>query len=94
MSSDTAFGAPAPTHTIIARGDVRIEVLAQGSGPLIVLLPSLGATTLIALVVAGQMAAAITLDHFGAFGLVQHPISISRLVGAALLIAGVILIKD
>jgi pimeloyl-ACP methyl ester carboxylesterase len=42
MSSDTAFGAPAPTHTIIARGDVRIEVLAQGSGPLIVLLPSLG----------------------------------------------------
>jgi len=42
MSSDTAFGASAPTHTIIARSDVRIEVLAQGSGPLIVLLPSLG----------------------------------------------------
>jgi transporter family-2 protein len=40
------------------------------------------------------MAAAITLDHFGAFGLAQHPISISRLLGAALLIAGVILIKD
>lgn len=61
---------------------------------MILLLPSLGAATLIALVVAGQMAAAITLDHFGAFGLATHPVSISRLLGAAMLIAGVILIKD
>jgi pimeloyl-ACP methyl ester carboxylesterase len=30
------------TRTIVTRGDVRIEVLSQGSGPLIVLLPSLG----------------------------------------------------
>lgn len=61
---------------------------------MILLLPSLGAATLIALVVAGQMAIAITLDHFGAFGLASHPVSISRLAGAALLIAGVVLIKD
>ncbi|QWG21478.1 DMT family transporter [Bradyrhizobium sediminis] len=61
---------------------------------MILLLPSLGAATLIALVVAGQMAAAIALDHFGAFGLAAHPVSISRLAGAALLIAGVILIRD
>jgi transporter family-2 protein len=61
---------------------------------MILLLPSLGAATLIALVVAGQMAAAITLDHFGAFGLAPHPVSVSRLLGAALLIAGVVLIKD
>ena len=61
---------------------------------MILLLPSLGAATLIALVVAGQMATAITLDHFGAFGLAPHPISVSRLLGAALLIAGVVLIKD
>lgn len=61
---------------------------------MILLLPSLGAATMIALVVAGQMAAAITLDHFGAFGLASHPVSVSRLAGAALLIAGVVLIKD
>ena len=30
------------TRTVIARGDARIEVLAQGSGRVIVLLPSLG----------------------------------------------------
>lgn len=60
----------------------------------ILLLPSLGAATLFALVIAGQVLAAVTLDHFGAFGLAQHPISAARLIGAAFLIAGVILIRD
>ena len=61
---------------------------------MILLLPRLGAATLIALVVAGQMAAAITMDHFGAFGLAAHPVNLSRLAGAVLLIGGVILMKD
>ena len=60
----------------------------------ILLLPSLGAATLFSLVIAGQVLAAVTLDHFGAFGLTQHPISTARLAGAVLLIAGVILIRD
>lgn len=60
----------------------------------ILLLPSLGAATLFALVIAGQVFAAITLDHFGALGLTPHPISTTRLAGAALLIAGVVLIRD
>ena len=60
----------------------------------ILLLPTLGAATLFALVIAGQVLAAITLDHFGAFGLTPHPIGTARLVGAALLIAGVALIRD
>ena len=34
--------SPAPERAIVARGDVRIEVLAQGHGNVIVLLPSLG----------------------------------------------------
>ena len=60
----------------------------------ILLLPPLGAATLLALVVAGQMSAAVIMDHFGAFGLAQHPVSMSRLAGVALVIAGVVLIKD
>ena len=60
----------------------------------ILLLPSLGAATLFALVIAGQVLAAVTLDHFGALGLEPHPISTARLAGAALLIAGVALIRD
>jgi len=36
-----ALAAP-PEHIMVTRGDVRLEVLAQGKGPAIVLLPSLG----------------------------------------------------
>jgi bacterial/archaeal transporter family-2 protein len=60
----------------------------------ILLLPSLGAATLFALVIAGQVLAAVTLDHFGAFGLTPHPVGAARLMGAALLIAGVVLIRE
>ena len=60
----------------------------------ILLLPSLGAATLLALVVAGQMLAGVTMDHFGVFGLPTHPVSVSRLIGIALVIGGVLLIKD
>jgi transporter family-2 protein len=60
----------------------------------ILLLPSLGAATLLALVIAGQVLAALALDHFGAFGLTLHPISTARLIGAALLVVGVVLIRD
>lgn len=60
----------------------------------ILLLPSLGAATLFALVIAGQVLAAVMLDHFGVLGLTPHPISPARLAGAVLLIAGVILIRE
>jgi transporter family-2 protein len=59
----------------------------------ILLLPHLGAAPLVALLVAGQMLASIAFDHYGLFGLTQHPAGVSRLAGALLLIAGVVLIR-
>ena len=53
----------------------------------------LGAAALIALLVTGQMAAAVALDHFGWLGLTQRPIDLPRLVGMGLLIGGVVLIR-
>jgi transporter family-2 protein len=55
--------------------------------------PRLGAGTLIAVVVTGQLIAALLLDHIGAFGLPRQPADVSRLIGAAFLIAGVVLIR-
>jgi bacterial/archaeal transporter family-2 protein len=46
-----------------------------------------------ALRVAGQMLASLVFDQFGLFGLAQYPASVSRLLGAVFLIAGVILIR-
>jgi bacterial/archaeal transporter family-2 protein len=60
----------------------------------IVLLPRLGAATFIALLVGGQMLSSLVIDHFGWLGLAQHPISLPRLIGAMLLIAGVILLRS
>ena len=59
----------------------------------IVLAPKLGAATLIAAVVAGQMIGSLLLDQFGLVGFPIHPISVPRLVGASLVIAGVILVQ-
>jgi transporter family-2 protein len=62
-------------------------------GLAIYLVPLLGAATFIALLVAGQMLASITFDHFGWLGLAQRSIDLPRLIGAGLLIAGVVLIR-
>jgi transporter family-2 protein len=58
----------------------------------VVLVPRLGAVTLIALTIAGQMIAALVVDHFGIIGFPQTPATPARLLGAALLVAGVLLI--
>jgi transporter family-2 protein len=59
----------------------------------IFLVPRLGAAFFVALLVAGQMLSSVAFDHFGALGLSEHPIDIPRLVGAVLLVAGVVLIR-
>jgi transporter family-2 protein len=54
--------------------------------------PRLGAATLLAVTVLGQLLASLLVDHYGWLGFVQHPISLARMAGAALLFAGVVLI--
>jgi transporter family-2 protein len=55
--------------------------------------PRLGAAVLISLIVAGQMISSILLDHVGAVGFSRHPLSVWRVVGALLLLGGVVLIR-
>jgi transporter family-2 protein len=59
----------------------------------VVLAPKLGAGTLVAAVVAGQMITSLLLDHYGLIGFPVHSLSPVRLIGAALIIAGVVLIQ-
>jgi transporter family-2 protein len=59
----------------------------------IILLPRLGAAGLVACVVAGQMLFALAADQFGWFGIQQHSASAVRIVGALLLLIGVVLIR-
>ena len=59
----------------------------------VVLAPRLGAASMVALIVAGQMTASLALDHFGWLGYQLHPISGLRILGVLLLIGGVVLIR-
>ena len=59
----------------------------------VVLAPRLGAATLVAAVVAGQMVGSLVLDHYGIVGYPQHSMSVASVLGAALVVAGVALIQ-
>ena len=58
----------------------------------VVLARDLGAATLTALVVTGQLLCSVILDHFGLLGFELHAASAGRLLGCALLLVGIILI--
>jgi transporter family-2 protein len=57
------------------------------------LAPRLGVAARVALLVAGQLAAALILDHFGWLGVPERPFNLYRLLGACCLLAGVLLIR-
>jgi transporter family-2 protein len=55
--------------------------------------PRIGIASLITIGIAGQIAAALWLDHIGALGLPREPVSMGRLAGALLVVAGVVLVR-
>ena len=54
--------------------------------------PRIGAALALALTIAGQMIAALLLDHYGALGLAKFPASPTRIAGAVLVVLGVSLV--
>jgi transporter family-2 protein len=58
-----------------------------------VLVPRVGAAALMALIVAGQLLAGMLLDRVGFLGMAIREISIGRVAGALLLMAGAALIR-
>ena len=57
-----------------------------------VLGPRLGAVALLALVLGGQLAAALLVDHYGALGFPRAGITSTRLLGVVLVVAGTVLV--
>jgi bacterial/archaeal transporter family-2 protein len=60
---------------------------------IVILVPRLGVALAFSLIIAGQMGAALVFDHFGWMGVSIREISWGRIIGAALLVAGVFLIR-
>lgn len=58
----------------------------------IVSVPKIGTANLVSLSVAGQLVAALVLDHYGLLGFAEHPANGWRLLGIALIMAGAMLV--
>lgn len=54
------------------------------------LLPKVGASGFLLCVIAGQMIAAMLLDHFGLLGLTAKPVSFGRLMGVGIMLLGLV----
>ncbi len=55
-------------------------------------IPRIGVTTALTLIIVGQLTTGILIDHFGLLEVATRSIDLTRLLGAALLLAGAYLI--
>jgi bacterial/archaeal transporter family-2 protein len=53
---------------------------------------TLGASGLTAVVISGQLAISVVIDRFGLLGVARQPVGVQRILGLALLLAGVLLV--
>lgn len=55
--------------------------------------PRIGVGALLTAAVAGQLLAALVLDHYGLLGLPRQPTTLVRMLGLAMVFAGAILVR-
>ena len=58
----------------------------------LVTVSSIGAGAVAAATVTGQLTASVVIDRLGILGLEEHPLSVERLIGVGLLLAGTYLV--
>jgi bacterial/archaeal transporter family-2 protein len=91
-----AVRAPWPGHPLVAApwwtwcGGLMGALYVLGA---VLIAPRIGPGPLLALVVMGQMSAALMLEHFGWLGTVQHPVNGVRILGVVLIVAGAALVR-
>ena len=54
--------------------------------------PRIGASALVAFVLVGQLVMALLVDQYGVLGFPREPVTLTRLLGAALLVVGAALV--
>ena len=76
----------APTNALLGKASGSAIVAAFGA-------PRVGVGVLLTAAIAGQLAAALVLDHFGLMGLSRHPVTITRAAGLVLVLVGAALVR-
>ncbi len=59
----------------------------------IILFPRLGASVTLTLAIAAQLVLAVIIDHYGFMGVPENPITLTRVLGVALVGSGAALLK-
>lgn len=61
-------------------------------GSSIFFIPRMGATSMIAALITGQLLMSVIMDHYGLLGLPTYPTTLTRIAGVILLFVGVLLV--
>ena len=59
----------------------------------LILAPKLGAATFVSTTIVGTMAASLVIDHFGVMAYRVQPVTVLRLLGAGLVVSGMLIIQ-
>ncbi|HBO24027.1 MAG TPA: hypothetical protein DD649_14245 [Providencia sp.] len=59
----------------------------------LILVPKIGSTTFFVMVIAGQLMISALIEQFGWFGMPQNPIPVSKILGIAFVIVGVLFVQ-
>src|SRR3954454_5090334 len=98
MAAIVAFGLTLPLYghpTVAQLGSA--PIVSYGAGLLIgfyglsatVIIPRFGAASFIAYILIAQLLASAVVDQFGLFGMERRPIDITKLIGLAVIVAGI-----
>lgn len=89
--ASTNFGAlgSVPLYMVVGGGLLGVVYVVVN----LILAPRIGIAALMALGIAGQLAAALLMDRFGLFDLVQRELSIGRVSGVLLVLVGALMVR-
>ena len=85
----TTFFPASASWTLYLGGVFGFIIIAAA----VLVFPRLGAAYAIALMVCGQCLAAMVIDHFGLMGMERSPATLPRVIGLALVAAGVVVFR-
>jgi len=85
----TTFFPASASWTLYLGGVFGFIIIAAA----VLVFPRLGAAYAIALMVCGQCLAAMVIDHFGLLGMERSPATLQRVIGVALVAAGVVVFR-
>ena len=89
-ATNTTINWTAPAWWLFVAGGALGTVYVTSA---VVLTPQIGAAAVMGLAVTGQLLAGLAVDKFGFLGAPVHELSLGRIAGAVLLVAGAVMIR-